>query len=174
MTPLRSGNTSAVDDARLRTYLNDHLAGGTAAVWTLVRLAADHRGDELGRPLADLRDQVAMDRDTLRDLLGRLPSGESLWKRALGAVGAVAAWGRNLLPDPRPTPAEELEALAIGVWGKRLLWGTMTRVAERDPRFADVDVRELTERAEEQEKELLRLRDRFLDGAFRLTSATSA
>lgn len=163
-----------MDDARLRTYLNDHLAGASAAVWTFVRLAADHAGDELGEPLADLRDQVATDRDTLRGLLGRLPSGESSWKRALGAAGAIVAWGRNLLPTARPTPAEELEALAIGVWGKRLLWGTMTRVVERDPRFADLDVEELIERAEEQEKELLRLRDRFLDDAFELSPATSA
>ncbi|HEX5950222.1 MAG TPA: hypothetical protein VFZ96_04420 [Actinomycetota bacterium] len=163
-----------MDDARLRTYLNDHLAGASAAVWTLVRLAADHASDELGQPLADLRDQVAMDRDTLRGVVGRLPAGESPWKRALGTVGAVVAWGRNLLPGSRPTPAEELEALAIGVWGKRLLWGTLTRVAERDPRFADLDVEDLTERAEEQERELLRLRDRFLDEAFGLTPATSA
>lgn len=163
-----------MDDARLRTYLNDHLAGASAAVWTLVRLAADHSGGELGQPLANLRDQVAMDRDTLRDVVGELPGRESPWKRALGAVVAVAAWGRNLMPGSRPTPAEELEALAIGVWGKRLLWGTMTRVAERDPRFAELEVEELTERAEEQEKELLRLRDRFLDETFGLTPATSA
>ena len=163
-----------MDDPRLRTYLNDHLAGGTAAVWTLVRLAADHAADELGRPLAELRDQVAMDRDTLRGLVDRLPSGDSAWKRALGAVGGLAAWGRDLLPTSRPAPAEELEALAIGVWGKRLLWGTMTRVAERDPRFADVDVQELIERADQQEKELLRLRDRFLDDTFGLTAAASS
>jgi hypothetical protein len=161
-----------VDDARLRTYLNDHLAGASAAVWTLVQLAADHSGDELGPPLADLRDEVSMDRDTLRDLIGRLPAGESPWKRALGAAGAVVMWGRNVLPVSRPSPAEELEALAVGVWGKRLLWGTMTRVAQRDTRFADLEIEDLTERAEAQEKELLRLRDQFLDEAFGLSPAT--
>lgn len=161
-----------MDDARLRTYLNDHLAGASAAVWTLVRMAADHRDDELGAPLAELRDQISMDRDALRDAVGRLPAGESAWKRAVGAVGSLAGWARNLLPDSsRPSPAEELEALAIGVWGKRLLWGTMTRVAERDRRFADLDVDELAERADAQEKELLRLRDRFLDETFGLTPA---
>lgn len=161
-----------MDDARLRTYLNDHLAGASAAVWALVRLAADHAGDELGPPLAQLRDDIRMDREALRDALDRLPAGESVWKRALGVAGGVVAWGRNALPiGSRPTPAEELEALAIGVWGKRLLWGTMTRVAEHDERFADLDVEQLTERAEAQEKELLRLRDRFLDEAFGLTAA---
>lgn len=161
-----------MDERRLRTYLNDHLAGATGAWRVLVRLAGDHAGDDLGGPLVDLRDQIGADRDVLRDALRRLPDGESVWKRALGAAVSMAAWGRQLLPaGPRPSLAEELEVLAIGVWGKRLLWGTLMRVRERDPRFADLDLDDLAARAEAQEKEILRLRNHVLAAAFDLDAA---
>jgi hypothetical protein len=168
------GKNPRVDDRRLRTYLNDHLAGASAAVGTLERLASDHEHDELGPPLVDLRDQVDDDRERLVEILGLLPGGESLSKRALGAAGSIAAWLRELIPGPRPTLAEELEALAIGVWGKRLLWGTMTRVVDEDEdhRFVDLEPEDLAARAEAQEKELLRLRDRVLGDDFGLATST--
>ena len=162
------GNTSAMDDERLRTYLNDHLAGASSAVATLVRLAADRADDDLGLQLAQLRDEIRLDRDALREAVARLPGGESGWKRALGLAVSIGAWGRDLLPGARPTFAQELEALAIGVWGKRLLWGALARVAEHDDRFLDLDLESLSARAEAQEKELLRLRDEALSEAFHL------
>ena len=57
-----------------------------------------------------------------------------------------------------PAEVAELEALAIGIWGKRLLWGTLNKLAEIDERFSTVPTDALSDRAERQEIEMLRLR----------------
>jgi hypothetical protein len=101
-----------------------------------------------------------------------LPARENPWKRVAGIALSLVAWGRDLLPSgARPTLAEELEVLAMGVWGKRLLWGALARVAESDPRFEDLDLEALTARAEDHERELLRLREDALVDAFGLRAA---
>jgi hypothetical protein len=80
--------------------------------------------------------------------------------RAIGLSSSVVIWARNLLiPQPAPMLVEDLEALAVGIWGKRLLWGAIARRAGVDPRLADVPVERLAESAEQQEIEVLRLRD---------------
>ncbi|MGE5459027.1 MAG: hypothetical protein ACM3WR_00195 [Solirubrobacterales bacterium] len=161
-----------MDDERLHTYLNDHLAGASAALAMTVRLAADHADDAFGPPLARLRDEIRLDREAVRDALARLPARENPWKRVAGIALSLVAWGRDLLPSgARPTLAEELEVLAMGVWGKRLLWGALARVAESDPRFEDLDLEALTARAEDHERELLRLREDALVDAFGLRAA---
>jgi hypothetical protein len=149
-----------MDERALATYLNDHLAGSTAGLWTATRLIGEHRNDDIGHYLLTFRDQVIEDREVLRSAIRRLPADESIVKRTAGALAAALVWTRNVLPL-RGTPSllEDLESLAIGVWGKRLLWGSLARVSAEDDRFADVDVERLAKRAEEQERELLRLRD---------------
>jgi hypothetical protein len=149
-----------MNDRALATYLNDHLVGSTTALWTTTRLVGSHRDDAIGRYLSTFRQQLVDERDVLRSLLERLPAQESVVKRTIGVVGAAVMWTRSALPLPgTPSLLEDLESLAIGVWGKRLLWGTLARVAAGDDRFTDLDVDRLAELAEDQERELLALRD---------------
>jgi len=59
---------------------------------------------------------------------------------------------------PSPRPFSDLEALAIGVWGKRLLWGALIELSDVDDRIAELPLHDLTEQAERQEVQLFRLR----------------
>lgn len=145
-----------MDDELLASYLDDHLAGAAVGIEIAERLA---EADELNEPMTSLTQQLNLDRAALQDIRSRLPVSDSVVKRTVGLVGGILAQVRDRSPlASSPSQMEDLEALAIGIWGKRLLWGTITRVASCDARFEDVDADLLAERAEEQEKTVLRLR----------------
>ena len=71
------------------TYLNDHLAAATAGV-ELIRRAAGNHGGERGAELSRLADEIAEDREALRDLMKRLDVAESSVKKAAGWLGEKA------------------------------------------------------------------------------------
>ena len=156
-----------MDDAVLANYLNDHLAGAEVGLRTAERLADRFEGEDEWF-LRGMCAAIEEERDLLRGLLEKLGSDESALKRGVGALGGILGSVRDAIPiGDAPTLLEDLELLAIGVWGKRLLWGTLARVAVRDERFADIAVDWLAARAETQERRLLRIRadqlDRSLD-----------
>ena len=156
-----------MDEELLASYLDDHLAGATAAIEIAERLAAD---PDLAGSMALYR-QLVDERTTLEDIRTRLPVGEGLMKRALGSVGGFLTMVRDRSPlSPSPSTLDDLEALAVGIWGKRLLWGTLARVAGVDDRFADVDLGSLMARAEDQEKVVLRMRADAIDAELHLGS----
>jgi hypothetical protein len=160
-----------MDDDALGAYLNDHLAGAEAGLRTAQRLATSSESDREG-PLHQLALAIEEERNLLRLLLERLDGDESLVKRGVGVAGGVLGWVRDAVPiGDAPTELEDLEALAIGVWGKRLLWGTLARVAQHDSRFTDVDVDLLARRAEDQERALLGLRADQIEQSLRLTES---
>ena len=87
------------------------------------------------------------------------PTSDSLLKRCVGVAGGILGAMRDAIPvGDAPTVLEDVELLAIGVWGKRLLWGTLARVAAHDDRFANVSADRLAARAEAQERTLLGIR----------------
>jgi len=57
---------------RLHTYLNDHLAGSVAAIELFDNLIEHHSEDRFAKTVRDLRDEIQADRETLRNLLGKL------------------------------------------------------------------------------------------------------
>ena len=92
--------------------------------------------------------------------LGGMASGPGLLGQVMGlAAGLATAARRVVIPEPVPSLLEDLESLAVGVWGKRLLWGALARRAMEDARLADIEIEVLVEQAEAQEFEILRLRD---------------
>ena len=157
-----------MDDAVLAHYLNDHLAGAEVGFRTAERLA-EHFDGEDERFLRGMCTAIDEERDLLRGLLERLDASESVLKRGVGTVGGILGSVRDAIPiGDAPTILEDLELLAIGVWGKRLLWGTLARVGARDERFADMDVDRLAARAETQERTLLRIRVDQIDRSLEL------
>ena len=157
-----------MDDDVLAHYLNDHLAGAEVGLRTAERLA-EHFDGEDERFLRGMCTAIEEERDLLRGLLEKLDASENVLKRGVGAVGGILGSVRDAIPiGDAPTTLEDLELLAIGVWGKRLLWGTLARVGARDERFADIAVDWLAARAETQERTLLRIRIDQIDRSLEL------
>jgi hypothetical protein len=106
----------------LATYLRDHLAGADTAIQMVQRLSdARHESPE-GALFESLYDQFREDRGVVEAMLAEIGftprSAKRLAGRATGsALGLVAGGAPGDLSLFRT-----LEALAIGVQGKRCLW----------------------------------------------------
>ncbi len=152
-----------MDDRTFAAYLEDHLVGSGAGLTVARRLRRAHPGDEIGAAMLRLEVQIEDEQRALRTAIVRLggsASGPGLIGQVMGlAAGLATAARRVVIPEPVPSLLEDLESLAVGVWGKRLLWGALARRAMEDARLADIEVEVLVEQAEAQEFEILRLRD---------------
>ena len=148
----------------LASYLNDHLAGSVAAIELLDHLIKEQKGQRLEKFLVDLRNDVRADQEVLQNLIGQLDLEES-------SIRKVGAWivekiGRAKITLSGDSAGElgllqALEALALGITGKKLLWRSLGTVeAELSP-LQGVDLSRLEQRAADQfervEKERLHL-----------------
>jgi hypothetical protein len=137
----------------LNVYLNDHLAGSVAAV-DLIEQSIDHnQGKPLAEFLEGLLREVRSDQTTLQQLMERFGVDRSPVKQASSWVaeklsrlkftvtGRTSESLRNLL---------ELEALLLGVHGKRGLWRALKEVADAEPRLAETELDNLIQRADQQ------------------------
>jgi hypothetical protein len=151
------------NSARLSTYLNDHLAGATAGIELARRAARSNRGSGYGRTLSRLANELAEDRRTLETIMKRLGVGQDRAKTALAwsaeKLGRLKLNGQLLGYSPL-SRLEELEALAIAVQGKLLLWQSLAGLAAVDGRLAEFDFSELAKRARSQRRRVERQRAR--------------
>lgn len=140
------------DRRYLGIYLNDHLGGSTLGVQLARRIAGHNEGTEAGLVLAEVRDEIEADRETLERLMERLGVERSRIKPAGGwlleRLGRLKPNG-HLLGDSPLGYVVELEALVTGVTGKMLLWRALERSlgGEALPGF---DFAALAERAASQ------------------------
>jgi hypothetical protein len=149
----------ALDESGLATYLQAHEAGSHAAEGVAKRLLG--RDDVDADAKAFVREfivEIRVERAHLTSLLERLETDQSLIRRGLRAAAGVADAIGRVAAAPAPRPFSDLEMLAIGVWGKRLLWGALKELSDVDDRIAELPLDQLTDQAERQEVELLRLR----------------
>ena len=152
----------------LAIYLNDHLAGATAARELVRRAAARNRGSNYGRVLERLAAEINEDRDALLAIMRAL--GRSVDQlKVLGGWG-VEKLGRfklngRLLGYSPLSRLVELEALALGVRGKLALWRALELLAPDEPALGSFDLSHLIVRAERQLDEL---------EAYRLQAAAEA
>jgi hypothetical protein len=141
----------------LGIYLNDQLALGVAGRELARRAASENTGTELGAFLERLAREVAEDVDVLEAVMQRLEIPLSRVKRPLALVaervGRLKPNGqvRGYSPLSRFL---ELESLALGLDGKKLLWANLRDVAKVGDRLTDVDFGALIERAARQREEL--------------------
>ena len=106
----------------LIAYLRDHLSGADVAIRVVHRLGSTNRGTEDGTLFRRLSKEFEEDHSVVRTLLTHLgASGRSI-KRAAGfASGAVLSVPAGGEPGDLSL-LRTLEALAIGVQGKRCMW----------------------------------------------------
>lgn len=137
----------------LANYLNDHLAGSVGALELLDRLVEAHEGEPLQIFFQELRTDIENDQGKLQELIRSLGAKES-------AVRKAGAWLAEKLSRPKmpQTDGSEgelglfvaLEALALGITGKRLLWRALATASQEAPLLACLDYSELERRALEQ------------------------
>jgi hypothetical protein len=145
----------------LRTYLKDHFAGSVAATQLLDHLISAHSGKPLEQVFGDLRREIGEDQDALQQILKQLGGSEGLVRNATAFVGEKLSRVKLLLEDPAGSGLsllEKLEALALGIQGKRMLWRSLKTAASDAPALSNIDFDQLDERAESQSRQVEELR----------------
>ena len=138
----------AVDERHqsLVAYLRDHLSGADAAIHVVRRLATTYEGTADGRLFRQLADEFERDRAAVRVLLAQL--GTSPWspKRAAGrAAAALLDFTAGGTPG-QLSLLRTLEALAIGIQGKRCMWRalqSLDRARTTRVNFVELEARAL-------------------------------
>jgi hypothetical protein len=137
----------------LHSYLNDHLAGSVGALELLDRLAGVYTGRPLEKFFRDLRQDVEEDQAQLKELIQKLGADESTVRKA-------GAWLAEKLSRPKIDLEEgsreevglllALEALVLGITGKRSLWRALQAASRSVPELARLDYSGLEKRSIEQ------------------------
>ena len=140
------------------TYLNDHLAGALGGLTLLDHIESQFSDSHAGRLAAELRAEVEDDRQKLETVLADLGVSRSAPRQAAAWLSEKLAQLKLRLDDPRSGPLhrlEALEAMSLGIEGKRLLWVSL--LAAADPRIT-VDLEALERRAADQRQRVEVLR----------------
>jgi hypothetical protein len=145
----------------LAIYLNDHLAGSTGALELLTHLAAAHPDTPVGESLMQLHAEIEAERQQLEQLIDRLDITES-GPRKLGAWLGEKLAQLKMQMDDKATGAmrlfEGLEALALGIQGKRGLWQALGMLSEALPELKGIDYNQLVQRSEDQHRRVEAMR----------------
>ena len=137
----------------LRIYMNDQLALGV--LWREVarRSQRENAGTELGEAVAAVARGIAEDVETFETIMRRLGLPRNPVKTSLAVaterVGRLKPNGRARGYSPL-SRFVELDFLAMGIDGKKLLWAHLRDLAGLAERLPDVDFDALIRRAEQQ------------------------
>lgn len=148
-------------DEHIATYLNDHLAGATAAVELLEHLETAHAESGVGQAAAGLRAEIEADRQELRAVMDRLEIGESRARKASGWLGSKVTELKLRLDDRSGGDLhlfESLEVLSLGIEGKHGLWRALMAAAQDTPGLRVADYESLARRAVEQRSQVEAMR----------------
>jgi hypothetical protein len=144
-------------DKFLRIYMNDQLALGVAWREVARRARAENKGTPLGEALERVATGIAEDVETFEGFMERLGIGRDRLKPPLAM--AVERLGRFKLNGQLRgySPLSrfvELDILAMGIEGKKILWANLRDFADIATRLPGVDFDGLIERAGRQRAEL--------------------
>jgi hypothetical protein len=137
----------------LPIYLNDHLAGAVAAVELLDHLIELHRGSDRRTFYETVRAEVIEDQKVLQELVSRIAGRESQVRKAAAWLSEKLAQAKLAIDDRTDGQLrtfEALEALALGIQGKLLLWKALAEAASVNPVIRGLDFVRLQERAQDQ------------------------
>jgi hypothetical protein len=136
---------------QLGTYLNDHLAGSEAGLQLIARLAEDYPDTDFAQAMKTLHAEIEQDQQALQRLLDRIADGGSAVKQVAGWVAEKLTRLKLGLTTAEPLALfEALEALSLGILGKRALWRGLAVIAADRFDVGDVNLAELERRALDQ------------------------
>ena len=152
--------TALTTSTPLSIYLNDHLAGSTGGIELARRIAGENQGTELGTFMEGLVREIGEDRHALDEVMRTFGVPANPAKTTAAWVGEKIGrlkFNGSLTGYTPLSRFEELEALSLGLEGKRLMWVafTDTPVSERIGRER---LDELARRAEQQRAGVERFR----------------
>ena len=134
----------------LATYLNDHLAGSVAGLGLLDHMIETTASTPHAPFFRTLRTEVAADQEVLRSLLEKISASESMVRKAGGWLMEKLAWVKMRIDTPSRSALERmetLEALLLGITGKRALWQAL---GAANVAMVGVDLASLIGRADQQ------------------------
>ena len=137
----------------MTTYLNDHLAGSVAAIELLDHLRGLFRETEREQFFTVLQSEVEEDQKVLQGLLRELGGKESRVRKAAAWLTEKVGQAKLKLDDSGSGELrllEALEALELGILGKRALWRALSVVGDRVPQIRSLDLSKLERRAQDQ------------------------
>jgi hypothetical protein len=137
----------------LHVHLQNHWTAATAGVDFARRVARSHEGTAAGIGLAEVSDQVADDRESLRKIMQQLGVRPArvvpLAARLVERLGRLKPNGHLIRRSP-VSDVLELEAFRGAVTTKQAGWDTLVVLAETDDRLPREWLLQLGERAREQ------------------------
>src|SRR3954447_10113462 len=144
-------------DRFLRIYMNDQLAAGVLWRELAQRAQRNNAGTEAGEALERVAREITEDVETFTRLMERLGLPRSRVKPAgavvVERVGRLKLNGRLRSYSPL-SRFVELDALVMGIEGKKILWENLRDSARLVDRVPDIDFDELIARADRQRAEL--------------------
>src|SRR3954447_21268018 len=144
-------------DQFLRIYMNDQLAAGVLWRELARRAERNNASTEVGEALGRVPRAIAEDVETFAGLMDRLGLPRSRVKPAAAIaaerVGRLKLNGRLRSYSPL-SRFVELDALVMGIEGKKILWKNLRDDAGLAERVPDVNFDHLIERAGRQRDEL--------------------
>jgi len=148
-----------MDATLLGIYLNDHLAAATAGVELVNRVVPQHDGDR-GTELSRLAEELAQDREALRELMKRLDIPEDPVKTTAGWLGEKV--GRlkpnaHLLSRSPLSDVLELEMLRAGTAARIAGLQVLRAVMVHDQRVTAEELEHLLDRAQDHAERLYKL-----------------
>lgn len=141
----------------LAIYLNDQLALGVAWREAARRAQRNNTGTELGEALDAVATAITADVATFAHIMDRLNVSRSRVKPILAMAaeraGRLKLNGRLISYSPL-SRFIELDFLAMGIEGKKILWQNLRDCAGLADRLPDVDFDALIERAQSQRDQI--------------------
>jgi hypothetical protein len=137
----------------LATYLNDHLAGSVVAVELMGNLETAYADTPIANFVNGIRLEVEADQRELQQLMSQLEISESRTRQASAWLTEKLTELKLRLDDSAHGNLrlfESLEALSLGIEGKKSLWLALAAAAEISPQLRLLDYKRLQARAEQQ------------------------
>jgi len=137
----------------LTTYLNDHHAGSLGAIEMIDHLIEIFERKPLGQFFKQLRGEIETDKQTLEKLIETIGADESAVKKAGAWVAEKFSRAKIRVSDSADDQLgllHALEALMLGITGKRALWTALAAAAKSVPQLCQFDYEKLEQRAVEQ------------------------
>ena len=150
----------------LIAYLRDHLGGSDVALRVLHRLCSTHQGTEDETLFRRLFKEFEEDRAVVRTVLSELGASEHSIKRAAGfASGSVLSLTAGGEPGDLSL-FRTLEALAIGVQGKRCMWRALQNLRSLPSAIHGVTFAEMEAKAVRQWEDIEKRRRALVERTF--------